>query len=129
MQRTDAERDRLNRLSKEIIGAALDVHRELGPGMLESAYKTSLASELTGRGLAIEREKPMSQVYKGKSLGRAYRVDLIIEKSVVVEVKAVERLIPVHGAQLLSYLKHLDLRLGLSLTSESNGSATASCVK
>jgi len=81
--------------------------------MLESAYKTSLASELTQRGLTIEREKPMSQIYKGRSLDRAYRVDFIVERSVVIEVKAVDRLIPVHGAQLLSYLKHLDLRLGL----------------
>ena len=81
--------------------------------MLESAYKTSLASELTQRGLTIEREKPMSQIYKGRSLDRAYRVDFIVERSVVIEANAVDRLRPVHGAQLPSYLKHLDLRLGL----------------
>jgi len=113
MANPDAERDRLNHLSNVIIGAALDVHRELGPGMLESAYKVALASELTGRGLSVEREKSLPRIYKGRPLGRAYRVDLIVEKSVVVEVKAVQWLAPVHGAQLLSYLKELDLRLGL----------------
>ena len=107
-----SERDRLNGLSNVIIGAALDVHRELGPGMLESAYKTCLSFELTKRGLHVEREKPLPLVYKGRRFDCGYRIDLIVDNA-VIEVKSVARLVPVHGAQLLSYLKQLKLNLGL----------------
>jgi len=113
MSNTQAERDRLNQLSNTIIGAAIDVHRELGPGMLESAYKASLAFELTSRGISVEREKPLPLVYKSHRLDCGYRVDLIVDNSVVVEVKAIDRLARVHGAQLVSYLKQLKLKLGL----------------
>ena len=90
MSNTQAEKDRLNQLSNTIIGAAIDVHRELGPGMLESAYKASLAFELTSRGMSVEREKPVPLVYKSHRLDCGYRVDLIVDNSVVVEVKAID---------------------------------------
>jgi GxxExxY protein len=109
----DNERDRLNRLSNVIIGAALRVHRELGPGMLESAYEACLLFELTELGLRVEREKPLPLVYRGRRLDCGYRIDLLVEDAIVIEVKAIERLDRVHSAQLLSYLRQLRLTLGL----------------
>jgi GxxExxY protein len=107
------ERERLDRLSNVIIGAALRVHRELGPGMLESAYQACLMFELNELGLHIEREKPLPLVYRGHRLDCGYRVDLLVENMVVVEVKAIERLERVHSAQVLSYLRQMTLKLGL----------------
>ena len=96
-----------------IIGSAIEVHRTLGPGMLESAYDTCLAFELIQRGLKVVRQKPVPLVYGQSNLGVGYRLDLLVEDAIVVEVKAVERLDPVHSAQLLSYLKLSQLQLGL----------------
>jgi GxxExxY protein len=107
------ERDRLNRLSNVIIGAALRVHSQLGPGMLESAYDSCLNFELTDQGLRVERQKPLPLMYRGHGLDCGYRVDMIVEDGVVIEVKAIEDLEKVHSAQVLSYLRQLKLKLGL----------------
>jgi GxxExxY protein len=114
MQRdVDLEKERLNSLSNRIIGAALQVHSELGPGMLESAYEACLAFELLESGLYIERQKPLPLVYRGRQLDCGYRIDLLVQNAIIVEVKSIERLEKVHGAQLLSYLRLLKLKLGL----------------
>jgi GxxExxY protein len=109
----DDERERLNQLSNVIIGAALRVHDELGPGMLESAYEACLMFELLDQGLRVEREKPLPLVYRGRRLDCGYRLDLLVEDAIIVEVKAIERLERVHAAQLLSYLRQTKLKLGL----------------
>jgi GxxExxY protein len=113
MVTSDEERDRLNRLSNVTIGAALRVHTALGPGMLESAYEACLFFELTALDLKVERQKSLPLVYRGHRLDCGYRVDLLVEDSIIVEVKTVERLERVHSAQLLSYLRQLKLKLGL----------------
>ena len=105
----------LNTLTEAIIGAALEVHRELGPGLLEQAYEACLAFELLSRGLSIERQKPLPLTYKRHPLDVAYRIDLLVENVVIVEVKAVEKLERVHAAQLLSYLKFAECQVGLLL--------------
>ena len=89
------------------------MHRQLGPGLLESAYRECLCWELNHRGLTIEREMALPLVYKGVHVDAGYRLDLIVEKRVLVELKAVERLAPVHTAQVLTYLKLTGLRVGL----------------
>src|SRR5437870_136426 len=93
-----------NELTREIIGAAIEVHRELGPGKPEAAYEAALARELGLRGLAHRVQKPVPMVYKGVKLECGYRVDVLVGET-VVEVKAVEVVIPVHRAQVLTYLK------------------------
>jgi GxxExxY protein len=108
-------KERLNAVTNAIIGAALAVHRELGPGMLESAYDACLSYELLERGFAIERQKPLPLIYKGQTVDCAYRLDLLVEAAVVVEIKAVERLERVHAAQLLSYLRLSGCQVGLLL--------------
>ena len=102
-----------NDLTERIIGAALDVHGTLGPGLLESAYEACLAYELADRELQVERQKAIPVTYKGLEIDAGYRIDLLAERSVVLEIKAVERLMPIHEAQLISYLKLGDYRLGL----------------
>jgi GxxExxY protein len=109
----EEERDRLNQLSNVIIGASLRVHTELGPGMLESAYEACLFFELSALDLRIERQKPLPLIYRGHHVDCGYRVDLLVDGSIVVEVKAIDRLERVHSAQLLSYLRQLKLKLGL----------------
>ena len=103
----------LNQVTERIIGAAIEVHRALGPGLLESAYESCLAYEIAQRGLRVEQQKPLPVVYKEVSLDAGYRLDLLIERSVIVELKAVEALTPLHKAQMLSYLKLSGLKLGL----------------
>jgi GxxExxY protein len=105
--------ERANDLSKEIIGAAIAVHRELGPGLLESAYEACLEYELLDRGIAVERQVPQSVIYRGVKLDCGYRLDLLVENLVIVELKTVEQLTPIHEAQLLTYLKLRRLWLGL----------------
>ena len=102
-----------NEISRRIIGAAIEVHRALGPGLLEGIYQQCLAHELTLRGLSFERERPLPVQYKGIHLDCGYRVDLIVEGRVIVELKAVESLLPVHASQVLTYLKLTGCRLGL----------------
>jgi GxxExxY protein len=99
------EKDRLDSITRRIIGAAIEVHKHLGPGLLESAYESCLAFELSERGLAIERQKPLPIKYKNVLLDCGYKLDLVVEDSVIVELKAIEQLLPIHEAQLLSYLR------------------------
>ena len=102
-------------LSHGIIGAAIEVHRHLGPGLLESAYEECLAYEFAQCGLAFERQKPLPVQYKGVKLDCGFRLDFLVRKLVVVEVKAVEALSPVHSAQVLTYLRLTGCKLGLLL--------------
>ena len=102
-----------NRISGQVIGAAIDVHRILGPGLLESTYQRCLAREFELRGMGFRRELDIGLEYKGLMISRAYRVDFLVFERVVVEVKAVETVTPVHRAQLLTYLKWSNTRLGL----------------
>lgn len=104
-----------NPLSKEIIGAAIEVHRQLGPGLLESAYEECLAHEFTMRGIQFERQKPLPIVYKGIKLDCGYRLDFLVSESVVVELKVVEKVMPIHQAQTITYLKLTNCKLGLIL--------------
>ena len=103
----------INELSNIVIGCAINVHKELGPGLLESSYKESLFYDISETGLFVEKEKPLPLVYKGVKLDVGYRIDLLVEKMLVVEVKAVEALTDVHLAQVLTYLKLNDFKLGL----------------
>jgi GxxExxY protein len=100
---------------ERVIGAAIEVHRYLGPGLLESAYRVCMAHELRQRGGHVLTEVPMPVEYKGVRLDVGYRLDMLIDERVVVEVKAVKDLLPIHQAQLLSYLKLSGLRVGLLL--------------
>jgi len=100
-------------LTEKIIGAAIEVHRALGPGMLESAYEECLCRELSLRGIAFQRQVPLPVEYKGVKLDCGYRLDLVIEDAVVLELKCVEHVLPVHEAQLLTYLKLTGKRIGL----------------
>jgi GxxExxY protein len=100
-------------LSEKIIGAAIRVHRELGPGLLESAYEACLAYELRDAGILVESQKSLPVVYRGIQLDCGYRLDLVIENTIVLELKAVEKLLPIHEAQLLSYLKLSGMNRGL----------------
>ena len=102
-----------NQLSHEIIGAALEVHRALGPGLLESTYEECLAREFSLRAMAFERQVPLPVSYKGAAVDAGYRVDFVVSGLVIVELKAVDALLAVHAAQLLTYLKLSDKRLGL----------------
>jgi GxxExxY protein len=102
-----------NELSGQVIGAAIEVHRQVGPGLLESAYVECLAWELEQSGLFVEREVIVPLRYKKLALAQAYRLDLLIDDCLVVEVKAVDKLLPIHDAQLLTYLRLMDKRLGL----------------
>jgi GxxExxY protein len=102
-----------NELTEKIIGAAIEVHRHLGPGLLESAYEECVCYELSKLGIGFQRQIPLPIVYKGIRLNCGYRMDLIVEDSVVVEVKATEELLAVHSAQLLTYLKLSNKPIGL----------------
>lgn len=104
-----------NAVSEKIIGVAIEVHRQLGPGLLESAYEECLAHELQLRGLHFVRQKPLPVVYKDIKLECGYRLDLLVENLVVVEIKAVDALAPIHSVQLLTYLRMCKRRLGLLL--------------
>ena len=110
---TETAKSRANELSQLIIGAAIEVHRELGPGLLESAYEVCLKHELELRGLRVERQLDLPVLYKNVSLDCAYRIDLLVEELVVVEVKAVDKLDPIHDAQVLTYLRLSKRWLGL----------------
>lgn len=105
----------VNDLTHKIIGAAIEVHRTLGPGLLESAYQACLAKELELNGIQFKFEWPLPLEYKGLHLKRGYRMDLLVEDSVIVEVKAVNALIPIYEAQLLTYMRLKKVRLGLLL--------------
>ena len=100
-------------LSRKIIGCAIRVHKELGPGLLETAYRVGLAHELTQNDVSIEIEKSLPIRYRDVALDAGYRIDLLVERRIILELKSVDKLLPVHEAQLLTYLKLSGLHLGL----------------
>jgi len=102
-----------NEISNKIIQAAIEVHRHLGAGLLESAYEECLCYELSKMGLSFKRQQSLPVEYKGIKLDCGYRLDLVVEEKVIVEIKSVEKLLPVHQAQLLTYLRLSELKLGL----------------
>ncbi|MGQ9630468.1 MAG: GxxExxY protein [bacterium] len=102
-------------LTEKIIGAAIEVHRHLGPGLLESAYEECLCRELELRGLSFERQKPLPLEYKGIKLDCGYRIDIVVENRVILELKCVDAIAPVHEARLLTYLRLSGLKVGLVL--------------
>lgn len=105
----------INKLSSKVIGAAIDVHKVLGPGLLESAYERCMCHELTLRGLGFGSQKPLAVSYKGQSLDCGYRLDIVVEDRIIVELKSCEAIEPIHKAQLLTYLKLAGFQLGLLL--------------
>ncbi|MDF2156252.1 GxxExxY protein [Algoriphagus sp. CAU 1675] len=104
-----------NEISSIIIGSAIEVHKELGPGLLESSYEVCLAYELRSRGLEVETQVGLPVVFKEVKLEAGYRIDILVEKKVIIEVKAVDEFSPIHLAQILTYLKLSNLKLGLLL--------------
>jgi GxxExxY protein len=115
----------VNELTENVIGAAMDVHRALGPGLLESTYELCLCHELSISGIAFERQRPVAVDYKGVTLDCGYRVDLLIEGRLVVELKAVDALTPINDAQLLTYLRlggwHVGLIINFNVRLLKNG--------
>lgn len=107
-------------LTEAIIGAAIEVHRELGPGLLESSYQRCLAREFDLRGIKYRQEVELPVEYEGIYLDCAYRIDFIVDEKVIIEVKAMEKLIPVHEAQLITYLKLSKKRVGLLINFNSS---------
>jgi GxxExxY protein len=112
---------KLNQLSERIIGGAIEVHRVLGPGLLESAYERCLVMELEESGVRVERQVLLPVRYKGREIPEAFRMDLLVERQIVVELKSVEELAPAHTAQVLTYLKLTGLKLGLILNFKVEG--------
>ncbi len=111
--RSGDEKDSVNKITGEIIGAAIEVHKVLGPGLLESAYEECLCHELGLKGIAFERQVPLPMEYKGIKLDCGYRMDLVVEKHIIVELKTVNKIDPIHEAQLLTYMRLRSERLGL----------------
>jgi len=107
------ESQKINRITEKIIGCAIEVHRNLGPGLLESAYEKCLCYELTQAGFEYKQPLPLPVIYKGINLECGYRMDVVVEDLVIVEIKAIERILPVHEAQLLPYLKLYNKKVGL----------------
>jgi len=103
----------INQITEKIIGCAIEVHKRLGPGLLESAYEECLSYELKNTGLTIERQVPVPVVYKDIKLECGYRIDILVEKTVVIELKAIEAFAPVHEAQILTYMKFAKMTIGL----------------
>jgi GxxExxY protein len=103
----------INQITEKIIGCAIEVHKNLGPGLIESAYEECLVFELTKAGLKVERQKPVPVVYKEIKLECGYRVDILVENLVVLELKVVDAIIPVHEAQILTYMKFANKNIGL----------------
>jgi len=106
-------KEQVNKISGIILDCAIEVHKQLCPGLLESVYEVCLYKELRFRNLFVERQVPVPVIYKGENLDAEFRVDLLVEKEIIIELKAVEIMLPVHEAQLLTYLKLADKRLGL----------------
>lgn len=103
----------INEITEKIIGCAIEVHRYLGPGLLESAYEECLAYELKNYGLIVERQKPVPVVYKEIKLECGYRIDLLVENAVIIELKSVDAINPIHEAQILTYMKFAEKHIGL----------------
>jgi GxxExxY protein len=106
------DQEQLNRLSKIILDSAISVHKEMGPGLLESVYQQCLVKELIMRNILVDVMVPIPLVYKGQVLNKDYIIDILVEKEIILELKAVEAILPVHEAQIISYLKLADKRLG-----------------
>ncbi len=113
INRSDAATRSFNELTDRVIGDCIEIHRALGPGLLESAYEECLCYELSDAGIPFERQKPLPVVYKDVTLDCGYRLDLVVADKLIVELKSVESLLPIHEAQLLTYLKLSGLTLGL----------------
>lgn len=107
------DKERLNKITETIIGVAIGIHKALGPGLLESAYEACMVYDLIQSGLKVEQQKPLPVIYREVKLECGYRLDLLIESEVIVEIKSVEKLLPIHKAQLMSYLKLSDCKVGL----------------
>ncbi len=103
----------IDQITERVIAGAIEVHRRLGPGLLESAYETCLASELLRRGLSVERQRPVAVIYRDEYMDAGYRLDLFVNSQVIVEVKAVAKLDRIHVAQVITYLKLSGARVGL----------------
>lgn len=106
------EREKLNEISSKILHASIHVHREMGPGLLESIYEVCLEEELKSRGLRCERQVSIPLQYKGKLLSKDFRIDMLVEGEIIIEIKAVEYVLGVHEAQIISYLKLAKKKLG-----------------
>jgi len=113
IHRGDAEARSFDELSEKVIGACIEIHRHLGPGLLESAYEECLCHELSLAGVKFERQKTLPLSYKSVKLDCGYRLDVVLEGSLIVELKTVDQLLPIHEAQLLTYLKLSGISLGL----------------
>ena len=113
MNRRGAETQSFGEITEQVIGACIEIHKQLGPGLLESAYEECLCYELSLLGIQFERQRPLAVKYKSISLDCGYRLDLVVEDKVILELKIVEHLLPIHEAQLLTYLKLSGLTLGL----------------
>jgi len=107
------EREEIDKITQAIIGAAIQVHQTLGPGLLESAYEACLAYELGILGLKVETQKPLPLVYKSVKLDCGYKIDLLVEEKVIVEIKSADQIMPIHKAQVISYLKLSGCKVGL----------------
>ncbi|NCU04150.1 MAG: GxxExxY protein [Chitinophagaceae bacterium] len=103
----------LNSISGAIVDCSIRVHKELGPGLLESVYEVCLMKELIAQGLTVRRQVALPVYYKGENIGIDFKIDLLVEEEVIVELKAVENLLPIHEAQLITYLKLSEMHLGL----------------
>jgi GxxExxY protein len=103
----------VDEITKDIIGAAIEVHKVLGPGLLESAYEACLCEELLKKGVSFKRQCVLEVNYKGTKIDCGYRLDLLVENKVIVELKSVDKLIPLHDAQLISYLRLCEMSVGL----------------
>ena len=106
------KKEELNKLSKQILDAAIFVHKEMGPGLLESVYESCLEKELSLRDIHAQKQVFLPLVYRGEELNKDFRIDLLVENEIIIEIKAAEILLPVHEAQIISYLKLADKRLG-----------------
>jgi GxxExxY protein len=106
-------KDQFDQLSSGIIGCAMEVHKELGPGLMESVYEVCFTEELISQGFSVQRQVVLPVHYKGRQLKKDFIIDLLVEDEIVVELKSVELILPVHEAQLVSYLKLANKRLGL----------------
>lgn len=109
------KRQRYNQLSKEILDSSIYIHKQMGPGLLESVYELCFMKELNLRGIKADRQVFLPLYYRGEELQKDFRIDVLVENEIIVEIKAVEILLPVHEAQIISYLKLADKRLGFLL--------------
>lgn len=111
--RSSMNKEWYNNICESIIGAAIEVHKELGPGLLESVYETCMVKELVKRGLRVQSQVELPVIYKGETIDKNFRVDLLVEKHIIVELKSIDQLLPIHEVQLLTYLRLANEKLGL----------------